>query len=159
MPRLGHVKARDVLAGGLVVAIGVGAVLEASSYQIGELANMGPGYYPVALGAILIALGLAIPFVMDSDGEPENQAAGPDSSLLPRVRGIGGIIAGVIAFMLLGDAAGLAPAIFALVFISALGDTLNTIRSAALLALGMTVLGVILFGWALPIQLPIVRHW
>ncbi len=49
------------------------------------------------------------------------------------------------------------PATFALVFISALGDRQHTLRSAALLAAGVTVLGVAVFSWALQLQFPLFR--
>ena len=47
------------------------------------------------------------------------------------------------------------PASFAAVFISALGDRRNTWRSAAALAAGLTVLGVVVFHYGLHLLLPL----
>lgn len=35
---------RDFYAGGLVMLIGIGAVVEARSYSVGSLRSMGPGF-------------------------------------------------------------------------------------------------------------------
>lgn len=62
-----------------------------------------------------------------------------------------------MAFILIGKFGGLVPATFALVFISAMGDRQHTVRSAALLAVGVTLLGVAVFSWALQLQFPLFR--
>lgn len=62
-----------------------------------------------------------------------------------------------MAFILLGKYGGLVPATFALVFIAAMGDRQHTVRSAALLAVGVTILGIAVFSWALQLQFPLFR--
>lgn len=51
---------RDIIGGFTLVAFGVFAALYAQRYDIGELQEMGPGYFPVALGILLAILGLFI---------------------------------------------------------------------------------------------------
>jgi hypothetical protein len=51
---------RDIIGGFALVALGVFAALYAQRYDIGELQEMGPGYFPVALGILLAILGLFI---------------------------------------------------------------------------------------------------
>ncbi len=51
---------RDILAGALFVAIGALALLEARAYPVGSAMRMGPGYFPVVLGWLLIALGALV---------------------------------------------------------------------------------------------------
>ncbi|MFP3711527.1 tripartite tricarboxylate transporter TctB family protein, partial [Paraburkholderia sp. SIMBA_009] len=46
---------------------------------------------------------------------------------------------------------------FAIVFISALGDRKNTVKQAFVLSLGMSVIAVVVFWWALQLQLPLFR--
>ncbi|MCJ9712140.1 tripartite tricarboxylate transporter TctB family protein, partial [Bordetella hinzii] len=75
----------------------------------------------------------------------------------PQWRGWGCITGGLAAFMLLGQYGGLVPATLGLVFISALGDRQHTIKSAALLAVGVTLLGVAIFSWGLQLQFPLFR--
>lgn len=51
---------RDIIGGFALVALGLFAALYAQRYDIGELQEMGPGYFPVALGILLAILGLFI---------------------------------------------------------------------------------------------------
>jgi hypothetical protein len=51
---------RDIVAGLLFVAIGAFALLAARGYPVGTAMRMGPGYFPVALGWLLIALGALV---------------------------------------------------------------------------------------------------
>ncbi len=50
----------DVLAGGIFVLIGGAFVVGSLSYELGTPLRMGPGYFPLLVGAILGGLGLAI---------------------------------------------------------------------------------------------------
>jgi Tripartite tricarboxylate transporter TctB family len=76
---------------------------------------------------------------------------------LPDLRGCVCIVLGILAFLLLGEYGGLLPATFAIVFISALGDRDNTLREALLLALAMMAIAVVVFWWALSLQLPLFQ--
>jgi len=52
---------RDLVAGGLLILVGLYIVVQAAiSLRIGVLARMGPGLFPVALGVIMTTLGLFI---------------------------------------------------------------------------------------------------
>jgi putative tricarboxylic transport membrane protein len=59
--------------------------------------------------------------------------------------------------VVLGHYAGMAPAIFACVFVSALGDRSSTYRGAFILSLIMTVFGVALFAYVLKVPFPVFR--
>jgi hypothetical protein len=50
----------DVLAGGIFVLIGGAFVAGSLGYDRGTPLRMGPGYFPLVVGAIVAALGLAI---------------------------------------------------------------------------------------------------
>ncbi len=65
------------------------------------------------------------------------------------------ILCGIGAFVGIGEYGGLAPATFALVFISALGDRTNDPKRAAMLALAMVVISAVVFRWALKLQFPL----
>jgi hypothetical protein len=67
------------------------------------------------------------------------------------------IILSLIVFVVLGRFGGLVPASFAVVFISALGDRDNTVKSAFLLACAMALIAVVVFSWALQLQFPLFR--
>jgi hypothetical protein len=51
---------RDIVAGALFVLIGAFALLVARGYPAGSAMRMGPGYFPLVLGWLLIALGALI---------------------------------------------------------------------------------------------------
>jgi peptidoglycan/LPS O-acetylase OafA/YrhL len=137
----------------LLIGIGGGIAWGATDYPIGELARMGPGYFPLVLGVVLMGLGvllLAVPALGNGEGRTE---AAPEPIDL---RGWGFIIGGLAAFLALSERGGMVPATFALVFLSALGDRRNTLRVAALLAVGATVVAVALFSFLLGVQLPLL---
>ncbi|OZI41124.1 hypothetical protein CEG14_01220 [Bordetella genomosp. 1] len=134
-------------------------ILEASSYQVGELARMGPGYFPLLVGCFLVVLGILVPLSPDPDEVQEEMLEEhlPQPSRRERVRGMACIAAGIAAFIVFGSLFGFLPATFALVFLSAMGDTSNSVRSAAILALAMSLFGAVVFSWALQLQFPMFR--
>lgn len=157
-----HIFSRRVdLWGGVLIALcGALALFEATSYSIGELARMGPGYFPMMVGCFLVALGILIPFSPDPDEVKEEMIDEhlPQPSRRDRIRGVACIAAGITLFIVLGGYLGFLPATFALVFVAALGDTSNSVKSAAILAAAMTLFGAIVFSWMLQLQFPML-HW
>lgn len=150
----GFQAGRDFYGGLLMVLIGGGAVLTALSYPLGTLANMGPGFYPFILGVLLALTGLAIALSgLSRRGGGSGEAR---SEKLDRRGGLC-ILLGTLAFPLLGLYGGLVPATFATVFIAALGDRGNRWRDAILLALSMTAIAIVVFWWALQVQIPLFR--
>lgn len=152
---------RDLWGGALIALCGALTIIEANSYTVGELARMGPGYFPMLVGCFLVALGILTPLSPDPDDLPHPDEAAdhtaPHPTKAERLRGMACIAGGIGAFIVLGHFVGFLPATFALVFISAMGDTSNTWRSAGLLALAMTVFGWLVFSWALQLQFPMFR--
>lgn len=151
---------RDLWGGALIAAVGAFTMMQAYTYQIGQLARMGPGYYPMMLGAFLVVLGILIPLSPDPDEvlheAADDAPAGP--SRKDRLRGMACIAGGIGLFIVIGHFLGFLPATFALVFTSAMGDTSNTPRTAAILAAAMTLFGLVVFSWALQLQFPMF-HW
>jgi hypothetical protein len=143
---------KDLLGGALMLLLGLGTAYQASQYRLGTLSNMGPGYFPLALGIILAATGLLIllsglrtaPAILATRRRPE-------------WRGWLCICAGVALFAVIGRYGGLLPATFLSVFIAALGDRKNTLLSSTVLAAAMTLICVVVFWWLLKIQLPLLR--
>ncbi|MGH8415846.1 MAG: tripartite tricarboxylate transporter TctB family protein [Pseudomonas sp.] len=146
---------KDYYGGGLILAVGLGVVYRAWHYPLGTLSHMGPGYFPVIVGGALALLGLAI--VGTALSKPRLATAeGAEQAAAPEWRGWGCIVLANLAFIVLGRYGGLIPATFAIVFISALGDRENTVRSALILALVMVVVCVVIFAWALKLQFPLL---
>lgn len=150
MRRLIKNSNRDYFGGGLMILIGLGAVIQGRQYPIGTLSRMGPGFFPVALGAILALTGLAIIATARFSKLKVEEKALP-----PEWRGWFCICASIVAFVVLGRYGGLVPATFAIVFISALADRENTLLKATILGLATVVICVVVFWWALQMQFPL----
>jgi uncharacterized membrane protein YhdT len=145
---------RDYYAGALMLLLGVGAAVTGSGYKFGSLARMGPGFMPVVLGVVLALLGLLIAGTALLSSEAGDKKFLPDH---PQWFGWLCIIGGPILFIILGQYGGMIPAVFACVFVCALGDNTATVKSSAILAAGITVFGVVLFHYLLNIPFPLLR--
>lgn len=140
----------DIYAALLLVALGAATLIGTATYPVGTLTQMGPGFYPRAIGCIMIGLGLLVALGARGSAGVALRPSRAD------VRGWLCIVGGIAAFTVLGPHGGLVPATFAIVFISALGNQRNTVKDALLLALAMVVLSVVVFGLALKIQMPLI---
>lgn len=154
---------KDYYGGALMVLIGASAVYAGTDYHLGTLSHMGPGFFPAAIGTLLALVGLMIAASARSRGNADAVSEkglpveGGHGHAFPDLRGGACILLGILAFLLLGEWGGLLPATFAIVFISALGDRTNTIKQALLLASSMCVIAIVVFWWALQLQLPLFR--
>jgi hypothetical protein len=151
-----RVDMRDLLAGGLLILFGAGTIVEGLHHPIGTLRQMGSGFFPLALGVILVVLGLVIAGTAAIRGR-ETGVRSEAAFVPPDWRGFFAIVSGIVAFIVLGAYFGLAPAAFGLVFISAIGDRSATLKSALALALAMTAVATVLFWYLLQIQFPLLR--
>lgn len=142
----------DYYGGGLMILLGLWVVLQGRTYEVGTLSKMGPGFFPVALGALLVLIGAAI--ALTAKGAVP---AGEETHLPPEWRGWICITISIVAFVVLGKYGGLIPATFAIVFIAAMGDRKNTIKSALILSLAMVAVCVGVFWWALKMQFPLFQ--
>lgn len=138
-----------------MAAIGAFAAIESHHYGMGTLAQIGPGFFPTAIGIVLLLLGLAT-FVgaglVQAGGETEHRDLQKQAGL--DLRGWSAIVAGVSLFIAMTPYLGLVPGTFACVFVSALGDRTMSIKQSAVLATAVSVAGAVLFVWGLQIGLP-----
>jgi len=141
---------KEFLGGGLVIALGIAVLAQGRTYDLGSPSRMGPGFFPVALGAILALCGVAIA-VQGWLAAPADTAARRS----PEWRAWFLICFSVVAFILCAAHLGLVPATLAIVFISALADRENSWKSAFVLSLAMVAVGIVVFWWALKIDLPL----
>jgi hypothetical protein len=148
---------KDYYGGALMALVGAASVVAGIQYNIGTLLRMGPGFFPCAVGALLSATGVAIAASARGQKAAPKPTGGHGSHELPDPRGALCIIAGVVAFLLLGNYCGLLPATFAIVFISAMGDRSNTVMQSLALATAMMVVATVVFWWALQLQIPLLK--
>jgi hypothetical protein len=50
----------DLVAGGVFVVFGLAFAIGARGYELGTALDMGPGYYPLVLGGLLVILGVGV---------------------------------------------------------------------------------------------------
>jgi hypothetical protein len=142
---------KDYYGGGLMMLLGAGAIYRGMDYQVGTLTQMGAGYFPVSVGAVMVAMGGVI------FSGARRQPARSSEKRQSEWRGWGCIVLAYIAFVLVGRFGGLVPATFAVTFIAALGDRKNTLRGALVLSISMVAVSVVVFSWALQMQFPLFR--
>jgi len=143
-----HIRGpKDFYAGVLFVAIGAAAILLALKYPMGTAARMGPGYFPRALGGLLIILGLlSLARSLRLAGEP---------IVRWRLRPLIVPLASVVVFGLIVQYAGLALSTVFLVFAASAASDEFRPKEAAIAAVLMAVLCVAVFVYALNIQLTV----
>jgi len=132
-----------------MLIIGVAAAYQGSSYQVGTLQTMGPGFFPVTLGVALALIGAAIAINGLRTRPPPAARVGAEW------RGWFAIVVGVLSFIVVGKHLGLAPASFSVVLISALGDRQNSLKDVVLLALAIVVVCVLVFSVGLKVEFPL----
>jgi hypothetical protein len=114
---------------------------------------MGPGYFPLVLGGLLVVLGVAIMV--------QAAAGGGDKTPLGSAawRGIVLITAAVIVFALGVRRLGLAPALFAAVLLAALSSARTTPVGALVMAAALTAFCILIFVWALGMPVRLIGPW
>lgn len=140
-----NINKAETLAALVVVALGIGVIAVGSTYPVGSIDRMGPGYFPLLLGGVLSLIGLGLVF--------EGMRSAPVKLRFP-VRPFIAVTAGVIAFAFLAELAGLVPAIFALVFLSVAGEQPVRVKNALAISIFMSLVGVLVFikGLGIPLS-------
>jgi hypothetical protein len=144
--RLLRIKILQILPAALLALAGVFVALLGSTYRIGSLTAMGPGFVPVVLGICLVLLAVGL-FVGELGGMPETEPGFP----LRPVLWVGG---GILAWVLLIEAAGFFPASIVQLLFSSLALQKPNWRAITLLALGMTLVSYIVFVMLLGVPVP-----
>lgn len=148
-------KRKDTWACLLLVGLGIFIAMHSLSYRLGSLDRMGPGSYPLILGCLLTFIGVCLFFT--SSVEKERSKEVDPINWKRQIKAWGLVIGSVIAFIVLGTYAGLVPATFFLVFISTFAEDKNTVRTAIVSAIVLTLFTVGLFHYGLKLQFPLFR--
>lgn len=137
---------KDFFSGLMFMGIGVAFAWGATTYNVGEGARMGPGYFPLWLGILMTVLGIAITFkalvIETQDGDKIGKWAWKPLFFIILANLIFGVLlAGLPSLGI--PAAGLIVAIYALTFIASMAETgwkfKNTLILATILAAGSYV--------------------
>jgi hypothetical protein len=140
-------RSKELWSGLLFLAIGCVAAGMALQYSIGTISRMGPGYFPLALGAIVALLGLI--FVARAFAFGGTPLGGSNPFAILCVLGSASIFAGLL------EALGLAISAFLLVVAAYAGGSEFHARRMIALSAGLAVFVVVLFAMLLKLQVPI----
>ncbi len=147
-----RVAIKDLLAGLAFVVFGLAFAVGAASYTVGTTLRMGPGYFPLALGALLVLLGIVI--VAKGFLTPEGGAIGAIPWKATTL-----IVASVLFFGLTLQGLGLVPSLFVTVLLAAFAGQRPNVLVALLTAVGLTALSVLIFVVTLNLRLPLFGPW
>lgn len=147
-----QVNPKDIAAGAIFIAIGLFFGLNAwMNLRIGKAFSMGPGFFPVVLGAILVALGLAI-MVTAYGRQPEAFGSVP-------WRGIGMVMFAVIFFAVTVRGLGMAPSLGIATVVAAMSSGRISLPAAILVSIALTAFCVLVFIYALSLPYPVIGPW
>ena len=143
---------KDVVAGVIFAAFGLAFALASFRYDLGTALRMGPGYFPLVLGGVLVFLGIGIAAqgVLSGDAAP----LGP----IPWR----GLILLTLAVLFFGSTVrrlGLAPALFGAVLLAAFSSTRVTAVLGLAMAVGLTALCSLIFVQLLGLPVPLLGPW
>ncbi len=141
-------SAPDVLAGSIFVLIGGAFVAGSLSYELGTPLRMGPGYFPLLVGAIMAVLGLAIVGKGLIAGEVISFGAVP-------WRAIAAIVLAVLFFGLTVRHIGFVPASAVTAFLTTMATSQIRLRTAVIVAAGLTAAATLIFVFALQLRIPL----
>jgi len=146
--RIAGFDAADLVGGLLVFAGGCAVALGATSYQIGELTRMGPGYFPLVVGIALAVIGLGLVLVSRTT-----------ATTLPRLRlkPAFAVFAGLILWALTIERFGLVPSTLGLVILVSLAQDRPNPGMIAATAAFLIAFSIGVFIYALAIPTPAIR--
>ncbi|HQU48139.1 MAG TPA: tripartite tricarboxylate transporter TctB family protein [Casimicrobiaceae bacterium] len=134
-------------SGCLFALAGLAAIGVGYAYPVGTAARMGPGYFPRALGMILVALGL----VLIVKGL---RTQGPRISI-PTLQPLAIVLGSVLLFGLTVVPLGLVLSTILLVVASSVASHEFRWKEALIASLVLAAFVVVAFTWGLKLQLPV----
>ena len=140
-------RSKDLWAGIMFMLVGAAAMFIASDYKFGTPKSMGPGFFPVMLGGILVCFGIYIAARGLRNGERIKARVW----LRPSVR----VPLAIVLFGVLLDVAGYVPATVVLLLLTCAAGPEFKISEAVLITVFLTLLLVAVFIWGLGVQIPL----
>jgi hypothetical protein len=140
---------KDFWSGVMLILIGAAAMGVARQYRFGSALEMGPGFFPIVLGGILVAFGICI----IGAGLRSSEKLQPHISL--RALALPPLALVLFGFSL--ERTGFIPALVVLIFVSAASGKAFRFREVLLLTLTLVVGAVALFIWGLGLPYPLFK--
>jgi hypothetical protein len=154
-----HIKSqKDFFSGLMFIVAGVAFAWGATTYNVGEGARMGPGYFPLMLGIVLALIGSVVLFtalvVEVEGGERIGKWAWRPLFFIIMANVLFGILlAGLPSIKLPGM--GLIAAIYGLVIVASMADGHFHLRDVLILATALAVGSYLAFILLLKLQIPV----
>jgi putative tricarboxylic transport membrane protein len=146
-----NLNRRDAASGVIFFVIGAGFALASRSLEMGSALRMGPGYFPLVLSFILMAVGLVI-IATSFTGRSEPLTATP-------WRGLILVLAAPVVFALTVRKLGLLPAIALTALFCVYASRRATASLAVLLCIALTLFCLGVFSYGLGLPLPLLGPW
>ena len=139
---------RDMVSGLIFIAFGLAFAYAAWGYELGTAIRMGPGYFPLALGGLLVVLGVLVLF--------QGVVAGDAGGVGPVPwRGLLLILGAILFFGFTVRRLGLVPSLFVSVLLAALSSEKTGLVAALVLAALLTLACTLIFSYALGLPVPL----
>ncbi|RFC66646.1 MULTISPECIES: tripartite tricarboxylate transporter TctB family protein [Mesorhizobium] len=141
----------NLACGALLVATGAFFAVQSLSMEIGSTFRMGPGFFPLALSAVLIVLGVVVLIQATRvEGEPLGAIAW---------RGMAFILPAPIIFGLTVRSLGFVPAIFITALIASFASHKMSMVAAVVLSACVAAFSYTVFLWGLGLPYQAFAPW
>ena len=140
---------KNFYSGLLFAGFGIASLVISNTYNMGTAFHMGPGYFPRALGVIMIVLG-ALLSLMSLRGP-----GGEGAKIIWRWKPLAIILSSVCVFALIGQWVGLIVGSLLLVFIASTAREGFNWKEALIVGLILGIAAVAVFVYGLGVPLPI----
>jgi hypothetical protein len=149
---------KDFFSGLMFMGVGGAFAWGATTYNVGEGARMGPGYFPLMLGILLAVIGAAITFtslVVEAEGGGKigKWAWKPLFFIILANVVFGILLAGLPSIKV--PAMGMIVAIYALTFIASMAEAGWKFKTTLILATVLAIGSYLAFVVALKLQFPV----
>ena len=149
---------KDFFSGLMFMGVGLAFAGGATTYNVGSGARMGPGYFPLYLGVLMMVLGAIITFqslVVETMGGDKigKWAFKPLVLIILANLVFGVLLAGLPSLGI--PAMGLIIAIYALVFIASIAEAGWKVKNTFILATVLAIGSYLAFVMALKLQFPV----
>lgn len=142
----------DLIAGGIFVLIGGAFVVGSLGYELGTPLRMGPGYFPLLVGAILAALGLAIVVKGLIAGDVISFGTIPWRAVIL-------IVVAMLFFGFTVMGLGFVPTSAVTALLTTLASSRVRPLTAVAVAVGLTVASTLIFIVGLQMRIPLFGPW
>ncbi|MDQ3558504.1 MAG: tripartite tricarboxylate transporter TctB family protein [Pseudomonadota bacterium] len=145
-------RPKDLVTGILLLVIGLGVMVDARNYTMGDLRNMGPGFFPLVLGGLLLLFGLIVSG-MSLRGDRETSEG--QVAIRPLIL----VLGASILFGVLLRPIGLIGAIMVMVIVAAAASSESRPLPSVILALLLGFGSAAAFVYGLGQELLLVGYW